>query len=252
MPKHNKHSKQDKKHEAKLTKDVGKVSTSLVKPDTLITEKRIIKNNGEPDKIVNVDKDDNLVLTPEDKARLEKVKALQAKAIQAKIDAKEALSKAQEAIQALDGSDAIKAIKQDIEARLKAQEDLTSKALTAYQETKEKLQSIQSEYQSLTGIDKKVKASKGKSKASNGNGKFETIVKQKDDCVNVIVTHKDSKSTFEYSLYPSNGKISREHWLKLRHSLTAQFERDTKEEDLTIRAYLSNLKSKIEAIKAIA
>ncbi|GAH27539.1 unnamed protein product, partial [marine sediment metagenome] len=218
-----------------------------------ITIVRKITSNGK-DKIVNENEKGNLVLTPEDKKKLESVKALQAKAKQASIDAREAKTKAIEAIQALDGSDAIKAIKQDIEARLKAQEDVTSKALTVYQEAKDKLQSIQSEYQTLTGIDKKVKASKGKGKTgnSNGNGKFETVVKQKDDCVNVLVTHKDTKNTFEYSLYAKNGKISREHWLKLRHSLTAQFEKDTGEENLTIRAYLSNLKSKIEAIKAIA
>ncbi|GAH88089.1 unnamed protein product [marine sediment metagenome] len=124
--------------------------------------------------------------------------------------------------------------------------------MTTYQEAKDKLQSIQSEYQALTGIDKKVKASKSKSKAGNGNGKFETVVKQKDDCLNVLVTHKETKSLFEYSLYAKNGKISKEDWLKLRHGLVSQFERDTKEDNLTLRAYLSNLKSKIEAVKAIA
>jgi len=222
-----------------------------VKPGSQITVVRKITSNGK-DQIVNEDDKGNLVLTPEDKKRLEKVKALQDKAKQASIDAKEAKAKAIEAIQALDGSDAIKAIKQDIEARLKAQEDLTAKALTAYQEAKDKLQSIQLEYKSLTGIDKASKASKGKSKAGNGNGKFDTVVKKKDDCVNVLVTHKGTKSLFEYSLYPSNGKISKEDWLKLRHSLVSQFERETKEDNLTLRAYLSNLKSKIEAVKAIA
>ena len=251
MSKNNKHSKQSKKHEAKLTKDVGKVLDKLVKPDNPIVEKTIIKSNEE-NVTVNVDKDDNLVLTPEDKERLEKVKALQAKAIQAKIDAREAIDKAKEAIQALDGSDAIKAIKQDIEARLKTQENLTEKALTVYQEAKDKLQSIQSEYQALTGIDKKVKASKSKVKASNGNGKFETVVKQKEDCVNVLVTHKETKSLFEYSLYTHNGNIVKTDWLKLRAVFVGQFTKDTKEENLTLRAYLSNLKSKIEAIKAIA
>ena len=236
----NRHSKQTKKQSHKKQK-----------PDNPIIQVKIIKSNEEA-KIVNEDKNGNLVLTKEDKARLEKVKGLQAKAKQANIDAKEAKAKAIEAIQALEGSDAIKAIKQDIEARLKAQEDTTAKALTTYQEAKDKLQSIQSEYQALTGIDKKAKASKGKSKASNSNGKFETVVKAKEDCINVLVTHKGTKSLFEYSLYPSNGKISKEDWLKLRHSLVSQFEKETKEDNLTLRAYLSNLKSKIEAIKAIA
>jgi len=237
----NRHSKQ---------KQGKKKQKPDVKPDSAITVVRKITSNGKT--IVNENENGNLVLTKDDKARLEKVKALQAKAIQAKIDAKDAKAKAIEAIQALDGSDAIKAIKHDIEARLKAQEDVTEKALTAYQEAKDKLQSIQSEYQALTGIDKKVKASKGKGKAGNGNGKFETVVKKKDDCVNVLVTHKKTKSLFEYSLYTHNGKVSKEDWLKLRHSLVSQFEKETKEDNLTLRAYLSNLKSKIEEVKAIA
>lgn len=237
----------------KSKRNKQKQSHKKQKPDSQITVVKKITSNEET-KIVNEDKNGNLILTPEDKQRLEKVKGLQAKAKQAGIDAKDAKAKAIEAIQALDGSDAIKAIKQDIEARLKAQEDVTSKALTLYQEAKDKLQSIQSEYKALTGIDKASKASKGKgkSKASNGNGKFETVVKKKDDCVNVLVTHKGTKSLFEYSLYAKNGKISKEDWLKLRHSLVSQFERETKEDNLTLRAYLSNLKSKIEAIKAIA
>ncbi|GAH99443.1 unnamed protein product, partial [marine sediment metagenome] len=36
------------------------------------------------------------------------------------------------------------------------------------------------------------------------------------------------------------------------HSFISQFEKETKEEDLTLRAYLSNLKGKIEAVKTIA
>jgi len=237
----NRHSKQSKKQDKKKPD---------VKPDNQIVEVKIIKSNEET-KIVNEDENGNLVLTPEDNEKLKSLKALQAKAKQSKIKAKEDIRLAQEALENISGSDAIKAIKQDIEARLKAQETVTSKALEVYQEAKDKLQSIQAEYQSLTGIDKAVKKT-GKSKASNGNGKFDTVVKKDTDCIAVIVTHKDTKSTFEYSLYPSNGKISKEDWLKLRHSLVSQFEKETKEDNLTLRAYLSNLKSKIEAIKAIA
>jgi len=240
------------KQRKQLTKQVGKAMTELTKPGPeAITQVTKHFSNGQPDKITAENPQGKLVLTPEDKAKLEEAKALQAKALQAKIDAKEALNKAQEAIQSLNGSDAIKAIKQDIEARLKTQEDITSKALTAYQEAKDKLNKIQSEYKTLTGIDRKIKKS-GTKKTPNGNGKFDTVIKQKDDCVSVLVTHKDTKSLFEYSLYPSNGSIPKEDWLKLRHSLTAQFERETKEENLTIRAYLSNLKTQIEKIKAIA
>jgi len=252
MSKKNKQKKQSKKQSKLVNPIVTKEDKAQEDhPKEDITEKRIIKSNGEPTVTVNVDKDEKLVLTKEDKARLETVKSLQAKAVQAKIDAKAAIDKAKEAIQALSGSQAIKAIKEDIEARLKAQEDITEKALTVYSEAKDKLQSIQSEYQALTGINKKAKAST-KAKASNGNGKFETVVKQKDDCLNVIVTHKETKSTFEYSLYAQNGNVAKDDWLKLRHSLVSQFEKETKEENLTLRAYLSNLKGKIEAIKAIA
>lgn len=265
-------SKNKKKQSKQLTKDVGKVLTELVKPDNPIVEKRIISNN-DPDVIVNEDSQGNLVLTPEDKARLEKAKKLQSKAIQAKIDAKEALAKAQEALQALQGSEAIKAIKQDIEARLEAQEAIVKGVRDKFDTEKKafeervfglkeslkteiaKLQDIQAEYQGLTGITKKIKAAgKGKSKASNGNGKFETapILIDDDGALKILVTHKETKSLFEYSLYPANGNIAREDWLKLRHGLTAQFEKETKEDNLTLRAYLSNLKTKIEAIKAIA
>ena len=288
MSKHSKHS-----NKKQLTKDVDQVLDKLVKPDKPVTdkpvtdkpvtdkpvtdkpvtdkpvtdkpvtdkpiiEKRIIKSNGEPDITVNEDSNGNLVLTPDDKVSLDNVKTLQATAIQAKIDAKEAINKAKEAIQALNGSEAIKAIKQDIETRLKTQEAITSKALTVYQEAKEKLNDIQSEYQALTGITKKSKASIGKTKISNGNGngngKFETkpITIDSDGALKILVTHKETQNLFEYSLYPANGTIAKSDWLKLRHSLTAQFERETNEDNLTIRAYLSNLKTKIEAIKAIA
>ena len=238
----NRRNKQSKKKQKDVKPDV--------KPNSKITVVKIIKS-GEEDKIVNKDSQGNLVLTKEDNQKLKALKALQAKAKQSKIKAKEDIRLAQEALQAISGSDAIKAIKQDIEARLKAQEDVTSKALTAYQEAKEALQAIQSEYQALTGVDKAIKKA-SKSKVSNGNGKFETKIGKETDCLNVIVKYKETNNVFEYSLYTHNGKITKEDWLKLRHSLVSQFERETKENNLTLRAYLSNLKSKIEAVKAIA
>jgi len=230
------------------------VKDELVK-DEIVTEKRIIKSDGSPIATVNENSQGDLVLTEDDKAKLEAVKALQATAAQAKIDAKAAIEKAKEAIQALNGSEAIKAIKLDIEARLKAQEALTSKALTEYQAAKDKLNDIQSEYQALTGVTKKIKTSNGKTSNGNGNGngKFDTAPITIDDSgsLNILVTHKATQSAFKDNLNPTNGSIARTDWLKLRHSLTAQFERDTSEENLTIRAYLSNLKTKIEAVKSI-
>lgn len=284
MSKNYKHSKQDKKQ---LEKTVGKALDRMTKAkklahyDTMtkeqkmnfdklaktcnvteskqeteaITEKRIIKSDGTPIVTVNEDDDGNLVLTPEDMAQKDSILSLQAKALQAKIDKKAIDDQLKEAVHAITGSPALSKLKQDIEARLKAQEDITSNALTVYQAEKDKLNDIQSEYQALTGITKKTKASNGKSKTSgNGNGKFDTapIKIDNDGSLKVLVTHKDTKSLFEYSLYPDNGHINHDDWLKLRHSLTAQFEKDTQESNLTIRAYLSNLMTKIQEIKAIA
>jgi len=239
----NRHSKQVKKQGKKKQKPD-------VKPNSAITVVRKITSNGKT--IVNENENGNLVLTEQDKVKLDKAKALQAKAKQAMIDAKQAKLDAIEAIQALDGSDAIKAIKQDIEARLAKQEKIVTELTKKRDIELSKLQSIQAELQSLTGINKKVKASKAKS--GNGNGKFETkpIKLDSDGALLILVTHKATNSLFQYSLYPDNGKINHSDWLKLRHSLTAQFEKETKEDNLTIRAYLSNLKSKIEAVKKIA
>jgi len=239
----NKHGKQSKKKQVK----------KQVKLENPIVEKRVIKSNSE-DTIVNQDSKGNLVLTPEDKVKLDKAKTLQSKAKQAMIDAKQAKLDAIEAIQALDGSDAIKAIKQDIEGRLAKQEKVVTELTEKRDSEIDKLRSIQSELQSLTGIDKKVKASKAKGKTGNNNGKFETkpIKVDSDGSLLILVTHKATDSLFQYSLYPDNGKINHTDWIKLRHSLTAHFEKATSETDLTIRAYLSNLKGKIDAVKTIA
>jgi len=252
-----KHSKQSKAKQSDIiTKDLVKDIESQIeaheaKTDNPITEKRIIRSNGEPVEIVNEDKDGNLILTPEDKEKYDILLAKQAKAKQAKIDAKQALADAQEALQSYSSSGAVKAMLSDIEARLAKQEDIVTVKRSDLDTEIEKLQSIQSEYQSLTGIDKKIKGVKSKTK-TNGNGKFDTKINQDDDAISVLVTHKETGNLFEYSLYPANGSISKDHWLKLRHAFTAQFEEKTQEENLTLRAYLSNLKTKIEAVKAIA
>ncbi|GAH84693.1 unnamed protein product, partial [marine sediment metagenome] len=83
----NRHSKQDKKQNHKKQK-----------PGSQITVVKKITSNGE-DKIVNENENGNLVLTPEDNAQYKIVKAKQAKAIQAKIDYKQSLIDAQEALQ---------------------------------------------------------------------------------------------------------------------------------------------------------
>ena len=257
MSKHSKQSKQNKKHSQSITKPKDQevkdqeVKDQEVKDQEAITTVTTTKPTGEVVETVQ-DNEGNMVLTVEDKAKIEAVKALQVKAKQAKIDAKKAVDDAKEAIQALSGSEAIKSIKLDIEARLKDQEAITEKALTEYQEAKSKLNSIQEEYKALTGIDKASKASNGKVKASNGSAQFETVVKQETDSLKVLVTHKDTKSLFEYDLFFDNGSISREAWLKLRAVFMGQFTKDTDLDNLTLRAYLSNLKGKVEAVKSIS
>ncbi|GAH54606.1 unnamed protein product [marine sediment metagenome] len=67
---------------SKRSKQGKKQSKKQVKVENPITEKRIIKNDGSPVTTVNVDKNDNLVLTEQDKVKLDKAKALQAKAKQ--------------------------------------------------------------------------------------------------------------------------------------------------------------------------
>ena len=257
---HNRRSKQSKKQITKdIVKDIDKqLDDHNTKPNKdkatdPIIEVTVHKGTGETIE-TNQDSKGNLVLTSEDKARIDSLKSLQAKANQAKIDAKDAKLKAEEALQALSGSEAIKTIKADIEKRLKDQEAIVSDLTDKRDKSLDKLREIQSEYQSLTGIDKAIKKT-GKSKTGNGNGsgKFETtpITIDTDGALKILVTHKETKNLFEYSLYPSNGTVKDSDWKKLRHSCVAQFERETKEDNLTIRAYLSNLKGKIEAIKAI-
>ena len=271
--KHSKHSKQ-------LTKEVGQVLDIMAKSDPIVTDTPVTDtpvtdtpvtdtpvtdtpvtipvtthySNGQPDMHTAEDSQGNLVLTPEDLARLETVKALQATALQAKIDAKEAIAKAQEAIQALNGSEAIKAIKQDIEARLASQEAIVTE-LTAKRDIElDKLRDIQAEYQSLTGINTKIKASKGKA-SGNGHGKiFDTrpITIDDDGSIRILVNHIPTANVFEYSLYPVNGSIVKDQWLKLRHAFVALMESKASLNERDCAPYLSNLKTQIEKIKAIA
>ncbi|GAI43443.1 unnamed protein product, partial [marine sediment metagenome] len=70
-------------------------------------------------------------------------------------------------------------------------------------------------------------------------------------------------SLFETTLHPTNGAVKESDWIALRHRFVAHFEApeakakadqalDYKAYNLILRAYLSNLKGKIEAVKSIA
>jgi len=211
------------------------------------------------------DSEGQTVLTREDEAKITKAKAAQVKAREARHLALEAQREAKEALEELNngGSGAIKAMRQELEARIKAQETKVETLRDSLKTELDSLNSLYEEYKSLTGLDKAAKGNgKGKSKAANGNGRFTAAVKANGDQVKILVTHKESKSLFETSLYPANGKIKADDWLALRHRFVAFFEDEkhkakadkaisAKDYNLVLRAYLSNLKSKVETIKPI-
>jgi len=211
------------------------------------------------------DSEGQTVLTKEDEAKIAKAKEAQVKAREARRQALEAQREAKEALEELNngGSGAIKAMRQELEAKIKA---LEAKAEAMRDNLKAELDSLNSlyeEYKSLTGLDKAAKGNgKGKEKVANGNGRFTAAVKANGDQVKILVTHKESKALFETSLYPANGKIKADDWLALRHRFVAFFEDEkhkakadkaisAKDYNLVLRAYLSNLKGKVEAIKPI-
>lgn len=210
------------------------------------------------------------VLTKTDKAKIDKAKASQTKAREARRLALEAQREAKEALEDLSngGSGAIKALKQELEAKVKAQEAKVEAKLTEHKAELATLNELYAEYKSLTGLDK---ASQGKSKAKgqskgqapNDNGRFRATVKGQDGVIRVLVTNIETASLFETSLAPVNGTVKLDDWHALRHRFIAHFESpDTKRKvdralpardyNLVLRAYLSNLKGKVEAVKPIA
>lgn len=213
-------------------------------------------------------------LTKEDEAKLTKAQKSQAKARQARLQLLELQREAKRDMEelTLNGSGAIKAMVTGMEAKIKAAQakvtaiDAEMDALKVKrQEALEPLNALLAEYKGLTGLDKASKGNskgKGKGKANaNGNGRFNAVVKGQGDHIKVLVTHLESKSLFETSL-TANGKVKESDWIALRHRFVAFFERpehkrkvdkglDYKAYDLVLRAYLSNLKGKIEQVKPI-
>jgi len=225
--------------------------------------------------VTATDKQGQQVLTTADKAKVKAVKVAQAKATEARRMALEAQREAKEALSELtvNGSGLVKTMVTELEAKIKEAEATVTDIDACMDILKTKraaalvpLDELLTEYKGLTGLDKasKSKAKGGKAKANNGNGngRFTSTVKLQGDRVKVLVTHTESKSLFESELYPKNGTVKKDDWLSLRHRFIAHFEAaDTKNKvdramaaadyNLILRAYLSNLKGKVEAVKAI-
>jgi len=240
--------------EAKAEEQEAQAKAGLILTTDVNTDQtKAIDSKGQP------------VLTKEDKAKIDKVKAAQVKAREARRIALEAQREAKEALDELSngGSGAIKAMRQELEARIKLQEAKAEAMRDSLKAELDSLNSLYAEYKGLTGLDKAAKGnSPSKAKAPNGNGRFNATVKAEGSGIKVLITHKESKSLFETSLYPANGKIKADDWLALRHRFIAHFEAKeaksktdqalpAKDYNLVLRAYLSNLKSKVEAIKPI-
>jgi len=268
MSKHKKARHNHKSQAIAVNPATVKAIDDQLKPQGKVTV--ITEVKPEEDPIVKaIDDKGNPVLTKEDQAKITKAKAAQVKAREARRQALEAQREAKDALEELNngGSGAIKAMRQELEARIKVQEAKAEAMRDSLKTELDSLNSLYEEYKSLTGLDKAAKGNgkgngKGKSKAANGNGRFTAAVKANGDQVKILVTHKESKALFETSLYPANGKIKADDWLALRHRFVAFFEDEkhkakadkaisAKDYNLVLRAYLSNLKSKVEAIKPI-
>lgn len=231
------------------------------KPDiTPIT----VHKTGEEDKVKLVDNNTGkLVPTKADKVKIEAVKKAQRVYRDLKIKAQEALRKVKQEYEALDGSEAIKALKQELEAKLEAKQTEVTKAREAFKALVDEYNSLSVEYQELTGISKKAikpngKTSTGQRVTANGNW-IPTIKALNKDSVKVIVKHKPTNDLFEHTLFANgkNGMISYANWLDLRHAFTKHYQTlydslDTGQK-ANFRAFLyPRLHSLVSQVKAIA
>lgn len=224
------------------------------------------------------DSKDQPQLTKDDQARLDKAQKSDARAIELTRMAREAQREAKRDMEELsiNGSNALKVKVQELEAKIVEAQAVVTDIDACMDTLKDKrakalvpLNEVLAQYKRLTGFDKKsgkAKSGKAKSKAPNGNGRFTATVKAQGDTVKVLVSHIDTKSLFETSLHPDNGMITLEDWHALRHRFVAHFEaKDTMSKadqgavkagtldyNLVLRAYLSNLKGKVETVKPIS
>ena len=196
------------------------------------------------------------VLTKDDMARIDKVKASQVKARELRQQLLEAQRQAKQDVEELNGSEAVKVLRRDLEGKIEAGAEVVRVNL-------ERVNNWRADLKALTGLDKpsKARTGAGTSKA-NGNGRFNATVKANGDQVKVLVTHIATNKLFDTSIYTTNGTIRGDDWLGLRHRFIAFYEAPdhkapadralpARDYNLILRAYLSNLKGKVEAVKPI-
>lgn len=187
------------------------------------TQVTLIQKNEEPQVKLVDNQTGKLVPTKEDKAKVNAAKEAQRLYRAKRLEAQEALRKAKQAFEALNGSEAIKSLKTELEDKIK---DAEAKVIKAREEFKAKVESYNSllvEYKELTGITKKAVKANAKGKRTGnritGNGDWTPAVKEdKDKTIKVIVKHNPTKKVFEYSLLAEdgNGMIPYSSWINLR------------------------------------
>lgn len=287
MSKHSKHNRHNQNKHKAQTHSPGQEAQAKAKADKQEQKAKdkedmskaglTLTTDSRTGQVTAKDSKGQPALTKDDKAKLTKVKQAQAKATEARRLALEAQRQAKEALDELtvNGSGLVKTMVKELEAKVsEAQAKVTAidaeiDALkTKRAEALVPLNDLLTEYKGLTGLDKATKAKggkgtsgKAKSKA-NGNGRFTATVKAQGDHIKVLVTHIESKNLFETSLATTNGTVKADDWLALRHRFIAHYETTkakakadqalpAKDYNLILRAYLSNLKGKIEAVKSI-
>jgi len=229
----------------------------------------IVDNNITKGQVKVIDGQGKAVPTKDDQARIDKVKDSQVKARELRRQALEAQREAKRDLEELNGSgsEALKTLLQDLTSKIKDQEAKTGALQDNLKAELVTLNDLYAEFKTLTGLDKGGKGGKGgggkaRTGKANGNGRFNTTVKANGDQLKVLVTHIETKALFETSLYPANGTIRADDWLALRHRFVAFFEAlhhkaqadralPARDYNLILRAYLSNLKGKIETVKPI-
>lgn len=197
------------------------------KPDTTLVT-TITKSDLDTVKLVD-NKTGKAIVTDTDKAKIEAVKEAQRQYRKAKLEAQEALRKVKAEFEALNGSEAIKALKSELEAKIEAKQEQVTGLRLEYKDRVSEYNSLLSEYQELTGISKKALKVNGKStgQSVSGNGNWIPTVKAIDkDTVKITIKHAPTNDLFEFTLFGNgdNGLISYDNWIDLRHAFTKHYQ----------------------------
>ena len=207
--------------------DTGSPDT-VKKPDGT-TKIRTIKQ-GDEDTVKIVDNNTGkAIVTDKDKAKIEAVKKAQRIHRELKLKTQEALRKVKQEFEALDGSEAIKTLKAELEAKIEAKQSEVTALREEYKERVSEYNSLLSEYQELTGISKKAVKVNGKTgtgaKVTGNHSWLPTVKAHGKDSVKVIVKHAPTNDLFEHTLYANgkSGMIGYDKWIDLRHAFTKHF-----------------------------